>query len=85
MLLRGLPGGKGEDDGVDGLFLVTSVVFVPFVKCPLAVTLYLVYFLGRLADILVNTDDITISVVDLLLFLEEVLPVVDLDLRCHLL
>lgn len=85
MLLRGLPGGKGVDDSVYGLFLVTSVILVPLVECPLAVAFYLVYFLSRFADILVNTDDIAISVVDLLLFLEEMLPVEDLDLRCHLL
>jgi hypothetical protein len=85
MLLRGLAGGKGVDDGIYGLLLTMSVVLVAFVECPLAVALYFVYFLGRLADILVDTDDITIPVVNLLLFLEEMLPVEDLDLRCHLL
>lgn len=84
MVLGGFAGGEGVYDGIYGLFLMTSVIFIAFVECALAVALYFVYFLARFVYILVYTDDVTISVVDLLLFLEEVLPVKDLYLRCHL-
>jgi hypothetical protein len=85
MLLGGLAGREGVDDSVNGLFLTTSVILVPFVECSLAVALHFIYFLGRFANILVNTDYVTISIVDFLLFLEEMLTIEYFNLRIHFL
>ena len=80
LLLGRLPGREGVEYGIDGLFFWVLEAVGALDNSALAVAFHLIHLVG-FVDVLVNADDVAVSVVDLLFLLEEAVAVEDLDLR----
>lgn len=75
LLLGRLPCGESVNYGVNGLFFWVFEAFVSLYEGTLAVAFYLVCFIG-FVDVLVDADDVAISV-DFLFLLEKTVAVED--------
>lgn len=80
MLLGWLSGGEGVEYGIDGLLFRVFETISPLNNRAFAVAFHLVHFM-RFGDVLIDADDVTVSIVDLLFLLEEAITVEELYFR----